>query len=183
MAATEVAYFLRSARLGFRTWAETDLPVAAALWGDPSVTQHIGGPFSREQIAERLTTEIKRQTEHGVQYWPMFLLASQALIGCCGLRPYRLAEGIYEIGVHIRSAYWGCGYAREASTAVIEHAFMNQGASALFAGHNPKNAGSRHLLHSLGFRYTHDEFYSPTGLQHPSYLLTRDEFSAARDRH
>jgi hypothetical protein len=27
----------------------------------------------------------------------------------------------------------------------------------------------------LGFVHTHDEFYEPTGLMHPSYLLTRQE--------
>ncbi len=27
----------------------------------------------------------------------------------------------------------------------------------------------------LGFRYTHDELYPPTGLLHPSYLLKRSE--------
>jgi [ribosomal protein S5]-alanine N-acetyltransferase len=31
----------------------------------------------------------------------------------------------------------------------------------------------RQLLAKLGFHYTHDEFYPPTGLQHPSYLLMR----------
>ena len=30
------------------------------------------------------------------------------------------------------------------------------------------------MLHRLGFRYTHDELYPPTGLNHPSYLLKRE---------
>jgi hypothetical protein len=42
---------------------------------------------------------------------------------------------------------------------------------ALFAGHNPANQASRELLARLGFRYTHDELYPPTGLMHPSYRL------------
>jgi [ribosomal protein S5]-alanine N-acetyltransferase len=28
------------------------------------------------------------------------------------------------------------------------------------------------LMQRLGFRFTHKEFYVPTGLNHPSYLLT-----------
>jgi hypothetical protein len=32
------------------------------------------------------------------------------------------------------------------------------------------------LLEKLGFHYTHDEYYSATGLDHPSYLLTADEY-------
>jgi RimJ/RimL family protein N-acetyltransferase len=43
----------------------------------------------------------------------------------------------------------------------------------VFAGHNPANTASRGLLARLGFRYTHDELYAPTGLRHPSYLLER----------
>jgi ribosomal-protein-alanine N-acetyltransferase len=174
-------YFLRTARLGFRLWTEADLPLAAALWGDPAVTQYIGGPFSAEQVAERLTMEIARQAEHGMQYWPVFLLANDDLMGCCGLRPYRPAERIYEIGVHILAAQWGHGYAYEASVAAMRYAFTRLEAAGLFAGHNPGNQASRHLLQKLGFRYTHDEFYPPTGLQHPSYLLTREAFTALRD--
>jgi hypothetical protein len=48
------------------------------------------------------------------------------------------------------------------------------GIEALFAGHNPNNEKSGMLLGKLGFEYTHDEFYEPTGLQHPSYLLKRE---------
>jgi [ribosomal protein S5]-alanine N-acetyltransferase len=57
---------------------------------------------------------------------------------------------------------------------VIEHAFKTLAASALFAGHNPNNHASRRLLEKLGFQYTHDELYRPTGLHHPSYLLRPD---------
>ena len=97
-------------------------------------------------------------------------------IGCCGLRPYNLAQGIYEIGFHIRSQQWGHGFAAEAARRVIEFAFDDLEAKALFAGHNPQNTVSRKLLQKLGFRYTHDEYYAPTGLNHPSYLLTKGDY-------
>ena len=42
----------------------------------------------------------------------------------------------------------------------------------LFAGHNPDNDASRQLLQQLGFQYTHDEPYAPTGRMHPSYVLS-----------
>ncbi len=47
--------------------------------------------------------------------------------------------------------------------------------TGLMAGHHPKNASSQRVLEKLGFRYTHDELYPPTGLQHRSYLLTADQ--------
>ena len=173
-------YFLRTERLGFRPWTEADLALAVGLWGDGEVTKLIGGPFSQEQVQARLSLEISNLSSYGVQYWPIFLLSSGEHLGCCGLRPNRLDQGVYEVGVHVRSAHWGHGYAPEATRKVMEYAFDELGARGLFAGHNPANEASRRLLGKLGFHYTHDEFYPPTGLQHPSYMLTADEFARNR---
>jgi ribosomal-protein-alanine N-acetyltransferase len=178
---TPNTYFLRSERLGFRAWSEADTDLAMGLWGDPEVTRLIGGPFSSEQVRERLAREIATFREHGLQYWPIFLLATGQHIGCCGLRPYRSEDRVYEVGAHIRKAHWGQGYAQEASRAAIGYAFQALGATALFAGHNPANEASRRLLLKLGFEYTHDEYYAPTGLYHPSYLLRAGAVAATRD--
>jgi [ribosomal protein S5]-alanine N-acetyltransferase len=166
-------YFLTSARLGFRCWSTEDLALALALWGDPEVTRFIGGPLSPVAVERRLRAEIESMSAHGLQYWPIFLLADGAHAGCAGLRPYRLTDRIYELGFHIRPAYWGQGLATEAGAAAVAFGFGALGAAALFAGHHPANATSRRVLEKLGFRFTHEELYPPTGLNHPSYLLTR----------
>lgn len=164
-------YFLQSTRLGFGLWSTTDIALAMGLWGDGEVTKRIGGPFSKNQVNQRLLKEIASQNEYGIQYWPIFLLAAGEHVGCCGLRPYKLEEKIYEIGFHLKKPFWGQGYAAEAAQAVIDYAFHTLKAQALFAGHHPDNETSRRLLTKLGFQYTHDEYYIPTGLNHPSYLL------------
>ncbi len=166
-------YFLKTSRLGFRHWHENDFDIALGLWGDYKVTKYFDsrGRLSRGEVKERLQQEIMNQKGHGVQYWPIFLLKSHVHVGCCGLRPYDLSLQIYEIGFHIRSTLWRHGYGREAATAIIAYAFSRLDAKALFAGHNPENEASRYLLGQLGFCYTHDEFYPPTGLNHPSYQL------------
>jgi [ribosomal protein S5]-alanine N-acetyltransferase len=165
-------YFLTSARLGFRTWQPEDRELAIGLWGDPGVTRFVfaKSPTAAE-IEERLAREIAMQLEHGFQYWPIFLREDGAHVGCCGLRPYR--PSIPELGVHLRPEFWRRGLASEAARAVIEHAFTTIGATAIFAGHNPNNSSSRAMLLALGFRYTHDELYPPTGLEHPCYLRQR----------
>ena len=164
-------YFLTTARLGFDYWTAADFALAKALWGDPRVTEHIGGPLADEQIHEKLQREIHSMAEHKVQYWPIFLLDGDRHAGCAGLRPYRIEEGMYELGFHLRPDYWGRGLAVEAGQAVAEFAFTKLGAAALFAGHHPENEVSRRVLAKLGFRFTHEEFYPPTGRMHPSYLL------------
>jgi len=166
------SYFLTSARLGFRCWSLEDLPLAMELWGDPAVTAWLGGPFTPSQVEDRLTKEIGTMSAHGVQYWPVFLLEQGRHAGCAGLRPYRLEDKIYELGFHFRPVFWGRGLAEEAARAAIAFGFETLGAAALFAGHHPENAASKHILLKLGFRYTHDEFYEPAGMDNPSYLLT-----------
>lgn len=165
-------YFLKTARLGFGRWSIDDLPLALALWGDPRVTRLIGGPFSHEKIQEILTREIATMQVHNVQYWPLFLLQDGAHVGCAGLRPYKPEDQTYEMGFHLRPEYWRRGLAVEAGLAIIAFAFETLGAHALFAGHHPENAASRKVLEKLGFAFAYEEFYPPTGLKHPSYLLT-----------
>jgi len=166
-------YFLMTDRLGFRCWSKTDLPLANALWGNAQVTSLIGGPFSPAEIEERLDKEIASMIANRIQYWPVFLLKTGDHVGCAGLRPYRLEAQFYELGIHFRPAYWGRGLAQEAGRSLIKYAFKTLGAKALFAGHHPKNVASKRVLEKLGFRFTREEFYPPTGLKHPFYLLTR----------
>ena len=179
MCADKPKYFLCSPRLGFRRWRREDFNLACELWGDPRVTEFIDarGRLSESQVRERLAQEIALAESSNIQYWPIFLLSDHSHVGCCGLRPHDPAQGIYEIGFHIRPKYWHRGFASEAARAVMKHAFKGLGAKGLFAGHNPRNASSRRLLAELGFRYTHDEYYAPTGLQHPSYLMTADDYT------
>jgi RimJ/RimL family protein N-acetyltransferase len=164
-------FFLKTPRLGFRHWSVADLPLALALWGDPEVTRFIGGPFSPEKIQERLQAEIELSAKYHIQYWPIFLLEKRQHAGCAGLRPYCLEDRVLELGVHLLRTYWSQGLAEEASRAVIKFAFDNLTAKAFFAGHHPANSASRHIILKLGFRPTHEEFYPPTGLHHPSYVL------------
>ena len=171
-------FFLKSSRLGFRQWCEDDLAIAIQLWGDYEVTKFFDarGKWSRDEVQKRLAKEIQSDKRYGVQYWPVFLLETHGHVGCCGLRPYDSPRGIYEIGFHIRANQWRCGYAREAALAIINYAFDTLKVDALFAGHNPQNTVSQHLLLQLGFRFTHDEYYPPTGLNHPSYLLKANDY-------
>lgn len=156
-------YFLKSNRLGFRLWRQDDLDIATDLWGDYEVTRLFDarGKWSREAVRKRLAEEIKTEKKYRVQYWPIFLLEIHSHVGCCGLRPYEISQGIYEIGFHIRSSLWRRGYAREAAMTVIDYAFNTLAANGLFAGHNPRNSVSRHILLQLGFRFNPQRILSP----------------------
>ena len=170
-------YFLRTERLGFATWKPEDFPEAFELWGDPEVTKYIkSGGFQADEVRQRLKKEMDNFLINGVQYWPIYLLETNQHIGCCGLRPFKPEEQMLEIGIHLKQKYWSYGYAKEACAAVIAYAFHTLHIQVLVAGHHPKNQASAQLLKKLGFVYSHDEFYPPTGLMHPSYRITRADY-------
>ena len=166
------SYFLKSPRLAFRTWTMQDAPLALSLWGNLEVTRTFGGPFTEAQIYERLAREIAGQLTHKLQYWPVFSLENGAFVGCCGLRPYKQGKQIFELGFHFLPQFWGKGLATEAAQTVIAYAFGSLKLKGLVAGHHPENVASKKVLEKLGFRYTHDQHYAPTGAMHPSYFLS-----------
>lgn len=168
-----VDYIILSERLGFGRWKMDDIKFAMELWGDAEVTKYIGGPFSKKDIKERITKEIEAQQRFNVQYWPVFLITTHEFVGYCGLRIHDINHAIFELGFHLKKAFWGQGYAFEAARAVIDHAFRIVGVTGLFAGHHPDNISSARLLERLGFEYSHDVYYSPTKRNHPSYYLFR----------
>lgn len=174
----EREYFLRTARLGFSHWTAGDLPLAQALWGDREVTRFlsVNGIFTEDDIRRRLEREIALMRDYSVQYWPIFLLETGDHVGCGGLQPYQVEEETYELGFHLRRAYWGRGIAEEAARAVIRFAFESLGLKTLFAGHHPENGASRRVLEKLGFRFVGERIYPPTGEMEPAYLLSKESF-------
>jgi len=137
--------------------------LAREFWGDIEVTHFFGGPFSDEEISQRLEREITRMNTQQFQYWPIYLLADNQHVGCCGLRPYKLECDIHKLGFHWRPRYWGQRLALESARAVIDVAFKAIGANGLSADHHPENAASKKVLEKLGFRYTRNEFFAALG--------------------
>jgi len=174
MVSMKKEYFMETEQIGFSYWTDADLELASQLWGEKDVTQYIcaTGEFTQQNILDRLNAEVANRNLYQVQYWPIFDIKTDDLIGCCGLRPYKLEPHSYEIGFHLRKKYWGQGKAFDAATRVIHYAFTTLNADKLSAGHHPNNLGSRKLLTRLGFQYIDDNFYEPTGLYHPSYEMS-----------
>lgn len=171
---TSQRWFMTTARLGFRCWSDADMDLAHALWGDPRVTRLIDARdrLTPDDVRKRLDLEIATAAEHGFQYWPMFLLESGAFVGCCGVKPLVGATaGEMMLGFYLRPEYWGMGLASEAARAAVDRAFGELGLTVLYAGHHPGNHASGAVLRKVGFEYLRDDFFAPTGLMHPFYVL------------
>ena len=96
-----MTYFLETSELGFRNWTTDDFALAKQLWSNPEVTQTIfeNGPLTDSEIQDKLHIEISNVTKFGVQLWPFFRLSDGQFIGVCGLSPYQLFEGIFELSI------------------------------------------------------------------------------------
>ena len=120
--------------------------LARDLWGDLEVTKFFGGPFSEDEIRTRFKREMARRLVHGFQYWVIELLESGDFVGVCGLRPYRPAEEVIELGFHLRPKFWGAGLATEAARAAIGYAFEIYKPKKSAAGHHPENLNSKKVM-------------------------------------
>ncbi|BCZ47731.1 N-acetyltransferase [Clostridium gelidum] len=169
-------YFIKSERIGFSVWDKENEKQANLLWGNEDVTKYISttGKMTEKEILERLDKEVDTYSKYRIQYFPLYIKENTEFIGCCGLRPYKKEKKIAEVGVHLLPEYWGKGYGKEACMRIIKYAFETLSFETIFAGHNPNNLESAKLLKKLGFVYSHDEYYAPTGLKHPSYLLNKE---------
>jgi [ribosomal protein S5]-alanine N-acetyltransferase len=76
------------------------------------------------------------------------------IIGCIDINDIRQQCGV--LGYWFDEAYWGHGFAKEASTAVVAFALTDIGLKELTATHAEDNPASGRVLASLGFRWIGD---------------------------
>ena len=138
---------IRTQRLVLRPPAIADAARVSLLAGDyavASMTGTIPYPYSERMAAEWLADALKG--EEGVVF---MIERDDAVIGCTGYRAFDVDHA--ELGYWIGKPYWGRGYATEAVTALIAHAFDADGFEYLKAGHFTDNPGSERILKKLGF--------------------------------
>jgi ribosomal-protein-alanine N-acetyltransferase len=94
-------------------------------------------------------------------YIAVCLKETGKLIGYICLNPAQGEEsGVFDLGYCFNSDYHGCGYASEASRAVIEYAFNDLKAESLTCGTAAENTPSCRLLDRLGFQKVGEETLS-----------------------
>lgn len=120
------AYLFTSQRLGFRTWADTDLPAMAAINSDPTVMRYFPGLQSEADTAAALQRYRAMYEERGYCFYAVETLAEKQFIGFTGLfwityeAPFTPCT---EIGWRLSPAAWGKGYATEGAKRCLDHAF------------------------------------------------------------
>jgi [ribosomal protein S5]-alanine N-acetyltransferase len=144
---------LTTERLLLRRQTSADAEFLVALWSDPEVTRHLGGPRDQEWLRATFEESAVDPFREEFDLWPVVERASGQPIGHCGLLPKEV-DGLPEIELNYifaRSA-WGRGYAVEIGTALLRHAFKNLGLQRLIALIDPENEASERVAARLGMR-------------------------------
>jgi RimJ/RimL family protein N-acetyltransferase len=142
---------LQTERLRIRPYSEADIPELLPLIGAREVaetTLRISHPYTEQDARDFL----ELATEPDKLWLAITLRADGRQIGGIGLRieqPHRHAELGYWLGV----AYWGKGYATEASRELLRYGFEDLRLHRMFASHFGHNPASGRVLKRIGMRY------------------------------
>lgn len=148
---------LTGPRLLLRRHRPDDVDALVALWTDPDVTLHMGGPRDAARVRKSLEDAARHPERDTYDLWPVVERTSGQVIGHCGLLDKEVdGAGEIELVYVIARAYWGRGYATEIARGTARHAFTSLGLERLIALITPENAASERVAVKVGMRYDHD---------------------------
>ncbi|HEY9553655.1 GNAT family N-acetyltransferase [Allosphingosinicella sp.] len=157
---------IETERLLLRNWRESDAESFHVHTNTPAVMRWLGGVKSREDLREVSDRLMRWQEERGFTFWVVERKEDGAFLGFCGLKiaddPAGTITGEYEVGWRFREDSWGRGYAREAASASLDHAFDTLAAERIFAITFNQNEASWGLMRRLGMHRREDlDYHDP----------------------
>lgn len=158
---------IETARLRFRSWRAGDADRLGQACNTPAVMRWLGGVQSRAQLNADVRYFTASEVRRGITYWVIERGCDGAFLGFCGLvripdRDCNFA-GVLEIGWRLRENVWRQGFGFEAASAVLEFAFDELSADAVFSRTAAGNTASRRLMTKLGLRRRPALDYVPDG--------------------
>jgi len=101
-------------------------------------------------------------------------------IGWCGIGGVEFEHNQKEIFYLIGREYWGNGYAKEASVALLDYGFNIIGVNEIVGLCKPENIASKKVIENMGLKFRYmveglpEEFDFYNG--EPFYSLTKEEY-------
>ncbi|MDO7907006.1 GNAT family protein [Paenibacillus sp. JX-17] len=142
---------LETERLWLREAEAEDWRAIHEYASDPAVTVHTHwGPNSEQETRDYVKQLITEQQQPRTVYELVITLKSDgSLIGGCGLH----RDGYNaELGYCLNPAYWGSGYAAEASRALLAVGFAELGIHRIYAKCRPENTASASVMRTIGMK-------------------------------
>ena len=117
--------------------------------GDPVVNRYMPYPLYEnvDQVKQWIAGIKDEDLEFGFE-----LQATGRVIGA-GSVGYDEERAAYELGYNLNRAYWGKGFATEASRAMLKWAYDALGARDFVANHAVANAASGNVIRKCGFQF------------------------------
>lgn len=144
-------------RLLFRPFTLQDADALFKLDADPAVMRYLGNnPLTHiDQSHHYLEGILKQYEDYGIGRWAVIEQSSNEVIGWAGIKfiadEVNGHHNFYDLGYRLRPAFWGKGYATEATFAWIEYAKEKLPIRTLYASAHEENVASRNVLKKCGF--------------------------------
>lgn len=146
---------LRTKRLMLRKMQVSDLEKLFQVWSNPEVTRfmNIDKFTDKKQAKEMIILFDKLSKENTAIRYSIIELESNEIIGSCGFNILDFENAKAEIGYEINKPFWGKGFAPEAITCLIRHAFNDLELNRIEAKVEPENFNSIKVLRKLNFGF------------------------------
>lgn len=144
---------LRTQRTLLRAWRTEDLAPFARLNADPRVAEFFPSTLTPAQSDALVESFIRHFQERGYGLWALEIPGRTPFAGFVGLvsapfeRPFRACP---EVAWRLAAEHWGQGFAPEAASAVLDHAFDTLGFSRIISCTVAANQRSRRVMEKLG---------------------------------
>jgi RimJ/RimL family protein N-acetyltransferase len=178
------AVVLTTPRLLLRTFRLDDLPRYAALNADPEVVRFLGGaPLTREHSDSIAEWAQEVYAAEGMGLLAVERREDGAFLGMCGLHHQQSYPDDVEIAWRFAREYWGHGFATEAATGWLDHAFGSLDLPRVISITDPPNVRSLAVMRRLGMVFDHEAEIEDEGVTFHAvvYSITAERWRAGRD--
>lgn len=176
---------IETERLVIKPYKEEDLEECFQLMQDKELFKYLDMDVMSHEDYKGLFNWLIDCYETGINEdfkysFNITLKESGTHIGWCGIGKVAFEHKHKEIFYLIGRKYWGKGYAKEASMALLHYGFNVMGVNEIVGLCKPENIASKKVLEKIGlkFRYLVEglpkefDFYN----REPFYSLTKDEY-------
>jgi len=142
---------LDTPRLELREMHAGDLPALRRILQDDETMTAYEGAFDDAMVDGWLARQLERYRDDGFGLWAVVLRETGEMIGQAGLTWQNiLGERVLEVGYLFNREHWNRGYATEAATACVSHAFAKLGRERVWAQVRDTNIASMNVAIRLG---------------------------------
>lgn len=161
-----MSFSITTERLTIRPWRDDDRAALTVLAHDPEMMRYMTGgrPWTDEEIDGFFTRQAGILAEHGFCLGAVDERETGRMIGLAGLQTL---GGELETGYWIARDLWSRGYASEAATGALRHAFDVLGGARVIAITDRDNLASRRVMEKIGMIFLRETTGAELGHRMP----------------